>query len=199
MSGSRLDRVLAAIDRANAEDPNTVRDGDAVQPAELVYGRRMSAALDRFCPTASDHLRIAVRAQHIERWTCPRDSYPAGRAGYLKWRADLKAFHARRAGELMEAEGYDRPDIDRVETLVGKQGIKRDPEVQTLEDVACLVFLEHYAEEFIAKHDDQKVIDILQKTARKMSAEGVEAATKLALPERLGKLLAGVVAGAEAP
>ncbi|MGI9464786.1 MAG: DUF4202 domain-containing protein, partial [Aestuariivirgaceae bacterium] len=159
-----------------------------------VYGERMSAALNEFSAVASDHLRIAVRAQHIERWMHPRDSYPAGRTGYLKWRSDLKAFHARRAGELMQAAGYGPSDIDRVATLIGKKGIKRDVEVQMLEDVVCLVFLEHYAGDFIAKHEDDKVIGILKKTARKMSAEGLSAAAELHLPDRLARLLAETLA-----
>jgi len=194
---NRLKQVLDAIDRANAMDPNVSMDDDSLRPSELVYGERMSETLDHFCETASDHLRIAVRAQHIERWTSLRDSYPTGREGYLKWRSDLKSFHARRAGELMDAAGYDQADIDRVAALIGKKGIKRDPEVQMLEDVVCLVFLKHYAGDFIAKHQDAKVVDILRKTARKMSDDGIAAATKLPLPERLGRLLTKTLA--EAP
>ncbi len=196
MSAGRLEQVLDAIDQANAMDPNSVSDGNAMRPAELVYGERMSATLDQFCVGASDHLRIAVRAQHIERWTCPRDSYPAGRVGYLKWRSDLKAYHSRRARELMQAAGYDQSDIDRVAALIGKKGIKRDAEVQMLEDIVCLVFLKHYAGEFIAKHEDAKVVEILKKTARKMSAEGLSAAAKLHLPLRLSRLLAKSLADA---
>ena len=198
MSAGRLERVLGLIDRANSQDPNTVIDNGNERPTELVYGERMSSKLDQFCETASDHLQIAVRAQHIERWMCPRDSYPAGRTGYLKWRTDLKSYHARRAGELMHDAGYGQPDLDRVATLIKKQGIKRDPEVQTLEDVVCLVFLEHYAGDFIARHEDDKVTDILRKTARKMSPQGVSAATKLNLPDRLGRLLVKTIADAGA-
>lgn len=193
---NRLNEVLVAIDRANAMDPNVSQDGNTLRPSALVYGERMSETLDRFCEKTSDHLHIAVRAQHIERWTSARDGYPAGREGYLKWRSDLKSFHARRAGELMEAAGYDQTDIDRVATLISKKGIKRDPEVQMLEDVVCLVFLKHYAGEFIAKHPDEKVVDILRKTARKMSDEGIAAATELPLSERLGRLLSQTLAEA---
>lgn len=192
----QLLQILGSIDQVNAKDPNTVSDGNAMRPAELVYGERMSATLAQFCEAAGDHLRIAVRAQHIERWMHPRASYPAGRVGYLKWRSDLKDHHARRTGELMQTAGFGQSDIDRVATLIGKKGIKRDPEVQVLEDVACLVFLEHYAGEFIAKHEDDKVADILRKTARKMSAEGAAAAAKLHLPERLGRLFAKTLAEA---
>ncbi len=193
---NRLDRVIEAIDNANAKDPNTSLDGDTLRPAELVYGERMSATLGEFCEIASEHLQIAARAQHIERWTSRRNSYPAGREGYLKWRSDLKAFHARKAGELMEAAGYDQTDIDRVAILISKKGIKRDPEVQTLEDVVCLVFLKYYASDFIAQHQDDKVADILRKTARKMSPDGIAAATRLSLSERLGRLLTRTVSEA---
>ena len=189
MNDNRLKHVVQLIDAANAHDPNTVDDDGRTRPAELVYGERMSAALTGFCEAPSEHLQIAARAQHLERWTSPRKGYPEGRAGYLKWRSDLKQYHADRAGELMREAGYGQDDIDRVATLIGKRGIKRDPEVQMLEDVVCLTFLEHYAGDFIAPHDDEKVIDILTKTARKMSPQGLEAAAGLPLPDRLARLL----------
>lgn len=197
MSEARLQHVLKLIDQANARDPNTVDDNDRARPAELVYGERMSAALQQFCDVPGEHLQIAVRAQHLERWTSPRKGYPEGRAGYLKWRSDLKQYHAKRAGELMRQAGYGEADIDRVATLIGKRGIKRDPQVQMLEDVACLTFLQHYAGDFIAPHDDDKVIDILAKTARKMSPQGLEAAAALPLPERLAQLLETTMAAGD--
>ena len=189
MTDTRLGKILDLIDTANGRDPNMVNVDGRSRPAELAYGERMSAALKAFCPTAGEHLQIACRAQHLERWTSPRASYPEGRTGYLKWRTDLKQFHAARTGELMKSAGYEDEDIDRVAGLIAKRGIKRDPEAQMLEDVACLTFLEHYADDFIAPHDDEKVIDILTKTARKMSAEGLAAAARLRLPDRLARLL----------
>jgi hypothetical protein len=185
----KLARVLQLIDAANAEDPNRINVAGRERPAELVYGERMTAALHTLCGKPSEVLSIAARAQHLERWTSPRSGYPEGRAGYLKWRTDLKAFHARRAGELMAEAGYDEDDIARVAVLINKKGIKRDPEVQMLEDAVCLTFLAHYAADFIAKHEDDKVIDILAKTARKMSADGLSAAAGLPLDERLARLL----------
>src|SRR5215470_15361777 len=131
----RFDDAIAAIDGANARDPNTVEiDGRAV-PAELLYGRRMSDALARLAANASELLRIAVRGQHIERWTSPRGGYPAGRAGYLKWRNDLKDYHARRLGEIMTAAGYEPQEAARVGALVRKERLRSDPEAQMLEDV----------------------------------------------------------------
>lgn len=199
MDDGRLEHVLELIDLANSQDPNLVNDGGEIRPAELVYGQRMSVTLEQFCNSASTELAVAARAQHLERWTVPRNSYPEGRIGYLKWRGELKLFHARRAGELMERAGYARSAIDRVGTLIRKKGMKSDVEAQMLEDVACLVFLEHYAGEFIAKHNDDKVIDILRKTIRKMSPDGVSAAGQLALPERLATLLTRALAESGIP
>src|SRR4030095_7065749 len=116
----------------------------------------MSETLARLAPDPSVHLQIAARGQHIERWTSPRKSYPEGRAGYLKWRADLKDFHARRVGAIMGAAGYNDDDVARVGALIRKERLKREPEAQMLEDVVCVVFLEHYVDEFMAKTDEEK-------------------------------------------
>jgi len=178
----RFGDVIAAIDNANACDPNVVQiDGRAV-PAGLLYGQRMSETLTRMAPDASEQLRIAVRGQHIERWTSPRNSYPAGRAGYLKWRNDLKEFHARRLGEIMAAAGYGPHEIARVGALVRKERLRSDPEVQMLEDVVCVVFLEHYLGDFMGKTDEAKLARILAQTWDKMSAQGHAYAGKLDLP-----------------
>jgi hypothetical protein len=189
--GQRFDGVIAAIDDANARDPKTVViDGRAV-PAELLYGRRMSDALATMAPDASELLKIAVRGQHIERWKSPRASYPAGRAGYLKWRSDLKDFHARRLGEIMAAAGYTPEEEARVGSLVRKEWLRSDPEAQMLEDVACIVFLAHYLDDFLGKADvdDAKLARILAKTWKKMSAQGHAQAGKLDLPQRVLVLL----------
>jgi hypothetical protein len=189
--GPRFDGVIAAIDDANARDPKTVDVDGRAMPAELLYGQRMSAAIATMAPEASELLRIAVRGQHIERWTSPRTSYPAGRAGYLKWRSDLKDFHARRLGEIMAAVGYGPEAAARVGALVRKERLRTDPEAQTLEDVACIVFLAHYLEEFLGKTDadDAKLARILAQTWRKMSAQGHDEAVKLGLPARVLELL----------
>jgi hypothetical protein len=193
MNGSipRFDLVLAAIDSANERDPKSVLvDGLAV-PGELLYGRRMTAALDAMVPDAPELLRIAVRGQHIERWTSPRASYPAGRAGYLKWRTDLKDYHARRLQEIMTAAGYGPQEAARVGALVRKERLRTDPEAQALEDAACIVFLAHYLEEFLGKTDadDAKLARILAQTWRKMSPRGHAEAGKLGLPARVLELL----------
>src|SRR2546425_4461544 len=187
--GKRLTDVFAAIDAANALDPNTIKVDGQPQPAEFAYGRRMSETLARLAPHASAHLRIAARGQHIERWTSPRASYPAGRVDYLKWRKDLQGFHARRIGEIMVAAGYDAGDVERVGALIRKERLKSDAEAQMIEDVACVVFLEHYLADFLAKTDEDKLAGILAKTWNKMSPLGRDEARKLALPAPVPVLL----------
>ena len=186
---TRLVEVLAAIDAANAQDPHTIDVDGRRMGAELLYGRRMSETLARLAPQASEHLRIAARGQHIERWTSPRKSYPDGRVGYLRWRKDLQDFHARRLAGLMAAAGYGEGDIARVGTLIRKERLKLDPEVQMLEDVACLVFLAHHLDDFMGKTDRDKMPGILAKTWSKMSEAGRAEALRLALPPSVPALL----------
>lgn len=177
---SRLADVLAAIDEANDADPD-VTEGT---PAARLYGERMTAELERLFPDASDELRIAARGQHIERWTSPRTSYPEGREGYLTWRRDLGAFHARRVGGIMADAGYDEESVEKVGAMLRKEGIKRDAEVQALEDVICFTFLRWYFQPFADGRDAASLEKIVAKTARKMSAEARARALKeFDLPE----------------
>lgn len=164
---SRLQTALSAIDTANAKDPRQ----DEGQPEALLYGQRMSSEAARLFPNASEALQIAARGQHIERWTLLRADYPEGRAGYLKWRRDLGAHHATRVGEMMAHAGYQQAEIDPVGAMLRKEGIKRDDQVQALEDIICFVFLKWYFAPFSTKHTPEKLRDIVAKTARKMSPE----------------------------
>jgi len=188
-SNSRCDAVIAAIDAANAADPNLIEAEGQAEPAELVYGRRMSATLARMAPDASEPLRIAARGQHIERWRLARKSYPEGRAGYLRWRKDAKELHARRLGDIMAEAGYAAGDIDRVGALVRKEKLKLQPEAQLLEDVVCVVFLEYYLTPFMAKTEPAKLPGILAKTWKKMSDFGHAEALKLNVSPQALRLL----------
>jgi hypothetical protein len=171
----RLHQALAEIDVANRADPK----GEA-----LAYGERMTTELARLFPAASDVLQIAARGQHVERWLLPRADYPEGKAGYLAWRREQARRHALRVGGIMANAGYPQADCDRVGVLLRKEGLKRDPEVQALEDVICFTFLRWYFADFSAKHDAASVLDIVQKTARKMSDEGrARVLAEFALPE----------------
>ena len=182
-------KAIEAFDEANSMDPNKeVVDGSG-QSKELLYAQRMTKTLNKYYPDASEELQLAARCQHIERWVIPRSDYPSGRKGYLKWRNDLKEYHARRAGEILEETGYDDETIKRIQKLVMKKGIKTDHEVQILEDVICLVFLRWYFEDFAQKHEDEKLVRILKKTLRKMSADGRDRALNSELPVRAKKLV----------
>ena len=180
-SSARFHEAIVRFDRANAEDPNVETADGASHPKELLYAQRMSEALERFAPDASEVVRLAVRCQHIRRWTVPRDSYPEGRDGYRRWRTDLGRFHAETASDILRQVGYDDATVGRVQALLRKERLKADPEVQLLEDVVCLVFLRHYLAPFAAQHADEKVVGILQKTWRKMSERGRAAARDLDL------------------
>ncbi len=190
MPRDKLSEAIARFDAANTEDPNQELIDGRERPKELVYAERMSAWLDRLAPDASDVVRLAVRAQHIRRWSIPRDSYPMDRAGYREWRIELGKFHAETAGEILRDVGHDEATVTRVQSLLRKERLKADPEVQLLEDVACLVFLSHYFADFAAKHDDARLVEIVRKTWRKMSTQGQAAARGLALPADLEAILA---------
>lgn len=179
MNVERFNRTIAAFDNANAQDPNQEFFEGETSPKELLYGQRMSQYLLSFTPTASEALQLAARSQHIRRWEIPRSSFPAGRKGYLQWREKLKLYHAAVAGEIMEKEGYALKDIEGVKKLLLKKGLKTDAEVQTLEDVACIVFLQFYFEDFAKGYEPEKIRDILQKTLRKMSEAGIAFAKEL--------------------
>lgn len=170
-----LAETLAGIDAAHAADPHA--EGDV--PAELLYARRASAWLDRLVPDASDALRVAVRASHLRRWEVPRSDYPEGREGYRRWRTDQLRRHAELCGALLREAGWSDDFIARVASLIQKKRFKTDPEAQALEDVACLLFLEHGLPPFRADHDDEALLPILRKTWAKMSDRGRELALQL--------------------
>lgn len=181
----RLAAVVAAIDAANAADPHRDAEG---RPVERVYGERMSAELDRLAPGASEALHVAARGQHVERWKLPRADYPEGRAGYLAWRAEQGKRHAARVDGMMAEAGYGPEERARVAALLRKEGIKRNPEMQTLEDVICFVFLRWYFADFAAKHPEEEVVRIVAKTARKMSPEArARALSEFDLPPALAE------------
>jgi Domain of unknown function (DUF4202) len=182
VAATRFERAIAGFDAANAADPHRESVDGVLRPKELVYAERMTAMLARFAPEAPEVVRLAARCQHIERWKIPRTDYAMDRIGYLQWRKRLNKFHGKVAGRLLHEAGYDAATIARVARLLMKEGLKSDPEAQTLEDVVDLVFLEHYLADFVAKHDGYdaaKFRDILAKTAKKMSPRGREAAVSL--------------------
>jgi hypothetical protein len=184
---AKLAAVLAAIDAANAGDPRRcIVDGKELA-FEQLYALRMSARLLAVYPEASELLQIAARAQHLRRWEIPRENHPQGRHGYNDWRKQCRIHHATLVAQIMLAHGYSEADAAHVGMLIRKEQLKKDKESQALENIAAIVFLEHYFDEFLEKYagyDDDKLIDILGKTLCKMSPRGHAAALALSLPPR---------------
>ena len=180
LTDTRFTEAIRLFDATNSEDPN-LEPGpdDQPVPKELLYAQRMSACLDRVAPDAPEAVQLAARAQHIRRWSIPRADFPLTRPGYHQWRNTLKKYHAELAGQFMAQAGYEPEAIARVQQILQKQRLQDDPEVQLLEDVICLVFLEYYFLPFAAQHPEEKVLEIVQKTWPKMTERGHELALQL--------------------
>ena len=186
--------ALAAFDKANSEDPNIEVFNGTEFPKELLYALRMTELQEIYAPEATETLKLAVRAQHIQRWKSPRNDFPMDRQGYLQWRTGLYKFHAETAGNLMKSVGYDEVSIERVKSNIGKKGIKVNPETQLTEDIAGLVFIEYYMLDFATNHpeyNEDKWIQIIKKTWQKMSPRAQEfvLAGNITLPESLIPLI----------
>ncbi len=177
-----FNKAIQLFDEANAADPNKELFEGKDYSKELLYANRMTDRLNLFAPNSSEALKLTVRCQHICRWQIPRDSYEMTRVGYLKWRKDLKDFHAAKATSILKEVGYNDELIHQVELLLLKKNLKKNKETQTLEDVVCLVFLEFYFLKFSKKYAEEKLIEIIQKTWKKMSENGHKAALELKLP-----------------
>ncbi|MFE3871022.1 DUF4202 domain-containing protein [Flavobacterium sp. ZS1P70] len=179
MTATPFQNASKWIDAENAQDPNHETYQAITYPKELLYSNRMYERLMDFHPNASEEVQIASKAQHICRWKIARESYPMNRVGYLKWREDLKKFHAKTTAVILEKAGYSEEFIARVSFLIEKKLLKKDAETQLLEDVICLVFLEYYLDPFVHKHDREKMKNIILKTWLKMSEKGQQEALKI--------------------
>ena len=196
--GPSFERAIAAIDAANAEDPNALSYAGESRPKELLHSELVWRWVRQLQPDPSEALLLAARAHHLRRWQLPRSDYPEGRVGYLRWRKELQLRHARETGEILRTAGYDDELAKRVGDIIRKRGLGRDAEVQTLEDALCLVFVETQLGDFATKHPDEKVVDILMKSLKKMSERGREAARAIALSAAERGLLARAVAALSA-
>jgi Domain of unknown function (DUF4202) len=169
VADARFLQAIAAIDAANADDPITIEVRGAVRPKELAHAELMTEWLARLDPDADEAQRLAARAHHLRRWTLPRSSYPEGRAAYLRWRTALKKQHAEEVAGILADVGYDAATIERVQRIIRKEGLGSDPAVQTHEDALCLVFLETQLAATVDDLGDDKMLDVIRKTALKMS------------------------------
>jgi hypothetical protein len=185
----KFEAALRRFDGENSRDPNRETAGGVSHPRELLYAQRLTGWVVKLCPTASESLRLAARCQHICRWESPRENYPMTRPGYLKWRADLKKFHAEKSGAILREVGYDDETIRRVQDLNLKKHFPADAEARVLEDALCLVFLEFQFAALAAKSDDDKMINALQKSWGKMTEAARSEALKLNFGEHEKTLL----------
>jgi len=196
IENAAFDAACRAFDALNAADPVTEIVDGVPRPRLLVQAERLARWVGRLDPEPSEALRLAAHCQHLERWKIERGDFPEGRTGYLQWRTKLGRFHAARAREVLEKLAYDDATIDAVERILTKQNLRSSRDSQTMEDALCLVFLEHEFEAFLAKYpDENKAVDILQKTWRKMSDRGHRAALTLPLGERAKALVGRALGG----
>lgn len=193
---SHYESAVAVIDAANAADPNTVDVRGRQIPLALAHGQLAAEWVGQLLDAPDEAVLLAARAHHLRRWEVPRDSYPSGRPGYLRWRRDQKARHAADVAEILQASGYGPADIERVQRLIRREPVDG---AQIVEDAACLVFIETQLASVAARLDHEHIVDVIRKTARKMSAagRGLVATIPLAEPER--RLLAEALAGEGGP
>lgn len=187
--GPRFSKAVARFDAENSRDPNQVVVDGITHPQELLYAIRLTDCVARLQPNASEQLLLAARCQHICRWTIPRSNYEMNRAGYLRWRTELKQFHASKSEEILREVGYDDELISRVRELNLKKNLGRDPECQVLEDALCLITLQYQLSDLVAKTDPVKMVEILRKTWKKMSPAAHAAALKLSYTDAEKELL----------
>ena len=186
--------AVAAIDLANAQDPNGLVHRGVVRPKELLHGEMMTEWVLRLDPDADESQLLAARAHHFRRWSSPRSEYPDGRAGYLKWRTRAKQRQADEVGELLISVGYGPGTVERVGSIIRKERRTSDPAVQIHEDALCLVFLDTQLESLADRLGDDEVVAVLVKTIPKISAQGLDAISMIELSERGSALVGRAVA-----
>ena len=194
---NKFDAAIRRFDEENSSDPNQEIADGVGHPRELTYARWLTEWVLRLCPGASEALRLAARCQHLRRWEIARSTYPMDRAGYLRWRADLKKFHAEKAGEILREVGYDEQTIRQVQDLNLKKNFPADPECRVLEDALCLVFLERQFADLASKTTEEKMINALQKSWKKMTPAAHTEALKLNYAPREKALVAKAIAAGD--
>jgi hypothetical protein len=198
-SGARFEQAIAAIDAANADDPETIVVRGARRPKELAHAELMTERVLELDPDADEAQLLAARAHHLRRWSIPRSMFPEGRAGYLRWRTTLNRQHAADVGAILADAGYDSMTIDRVQRIIRKEGLKTDAAVQTHEDALCLVFLETQLFELLDRLGDDKSVDVITKTLHKMSQKGIDVALGLPLDEHARRVVVRAMGAVEQP
>lgn len=193
-----VERAVAAIDAANADDPVLLDVDGRLRPKEVVHSERMTHWVSVLEPEADAAQLIAARGHHLRRWVVARDTYPEGRSGYLKWRIAQRKRQVSEMSEILASVGCPPELTDRVLTIVAKDGIGTDAAVQTHEDALCLVFLELQIDELAARLNREHMVEVLRKSIAKMSPRGLEVASTVPMSEGSSRLLVEAVAAASA-
>ncbi len=187
--------AIAAIDAANANDPTVVTVRGTDHPLAQIHGVLAYEWVLHLHPDADDMWLLAARAHHLRRWELPRAKYEAGKAGYLRWKRDQRQRHARDIAVLLAEHGFDSATIERVQALVRRDNLAVDAGSQAIEDAACLAFVETQLADVATKLDRGHLIDVLRKTARKMTPAGAAAISLIPLAEAEQQLLADALGG----
>ena len=185
----KLNKACSAFDNYNAADPNKMEYHGVIYSKECIYAARMTEKLYQFKPNPDEYLLLAARCQHIGRWEIPRHSYPMDRKGYLQWRNHLKMHHVEIADRILKECEYDIDTIEKVKSLLLKKNLLQNTDTQLIEDVICLVFIEFYLEGFADQHQEEKIVDIIKKTLKKMSPHGIQEALKIPVTDKVKELI----------
>lgn len=188
-SNDQFKKAIEAFDAYNQNDPNKEEYKGNVFSKEVLYAQRMTDRLNRYAPDAPDYVKLAARCQHIGRWEIGRDHFPMDKKGYLQWRNQEKIHHAKIAEEILKSCQYETEKIEKVKFLVLKKELFTNADTQLLEDVICLVFIEFYIEVFATKHDDNKVVDIIKKTLKKISPKGIAISAEIKVSGKMQSLI----------
>lgn len=181
----QFEEAIKLIDAKNADDPEQITYHGTIYKKEQLHSELMTRWVKELEPEATEAQLIAARANHLCRWELPRDDYPKGKGGYLKWRKEQARRHSELVGKILTQVGYSQDVITRVGEIIEKKNLKSDSQVQTHEDALCLVFLETQQEslkERLVKEEasqaDAKFLAILEKTLKKMSSVAIDKAQK---------------------
>ncbi len=194
MPDERLAVAFAAIDQANADDPQMIAVRGERRPKEVAHAELNVEWVRRLRPDASDALLLAARAAHVRRWDIPRSTEPEGRAGYLRWKRQLQRHHAEVAAPLLRDVGYDEATVERVGQIIRKEALRTDLDVQTLEDALSLTFIETQFGALADRLDEDHMVDVVAKTLAKMTSDGRAAALELPLSDRDRSIVEAAVA-----
>ncbi len=94
---------------------------------------------------------------------------------------------------ILAEAGYPPVQIERVQALIRRDDLVSDPETAALEDAACLVFIETQLAEMAPRLPRERLVDVIRKTASKMTPAGLAAIAALPIGDAERELLAAAL------